>query len=238
MVAPRVSVILPTYNEKENIVEIIPDINRILASIAHELIVVDDNSPDRTWEAAQNLNAPWTQVIRRVHDRGLRKSILEGISISRGEIVVWLDADYSQSPELIPKLIEMVNSGNPICVASRYITGGSMVSGVWRNLTSRALNLFARSLLTKKVTDYTTGFVACRRIVVKQLGLRGGFGEYCIDFLWRAHRAGLCIAEIPYAYVPREKGKTKTFRSFSSFIRHGLVYSGTVLRLRLERNPK
>jgi dolichol-phosphate mannosyltransferase len=96
------------------------------------------------------------------------------------------------------------------------------------------LNCFAQLLLGSRVHDYSSGFVMARREVLRTLPLAGGYGEYCIDFLCRAHRAGYRIAEVPFANVPRRDGQTKTSANPLTFAGHGLTYLRTILRLAWE----
>ncbi|MFX0195868.1 MAG: polyprenol monophosphomannose synthase [Candidatus Hodarchaeota archaeon] len=229
-----VSVILPTYNERENILRLVPTISELLQDRWHEIIVVDDNSPDRTWEIVQNMNQKNVRLIRRMKNRGLTNSLNEGITEAKGSYVVWMDADFSHPPELIPDLLSTLDRGEcDVAIASRFINNAGMRFGLVRQLFSRSLNLFAQILLTRKINDYSSGFVAARRAIFKTLQLEGEYGEYCIQFLYQVYRAKLVVKEIPYLYVPRQFGETKTSPALSAYIRHGLAYGWTVLKQRL-----
>lgn len=229
-----VSVILPTYNERENILRLVPTISELLQDRWHEIIVVDDNSPDRTWEIVQNMNQKNVRLIRRMKNRGLTNSLNEGITEAKGAYVVWMDADFSHPPDLIPDLLSTLDRGEcDVAIASRFIKHAGMHFGLARQVFSRFLNLFAQILLTRKINDYSSGFVAARRAIFKTLQLEGEYGEYCIQFLYQVYRANLVVIEIPYLYVPRQFGETKTSPALSAYIRHGLVYGWTVLKQRL-----
>jgi len=230
-----VSVILPTYNERENILQLVTRINEMLKDRCHEIIVVDDNSPDRTWEVIQNMNNKNVRLIRRMKNRGLTNSLNEGITKAKGAYVVWMDADFSHPPELIPKLVFNLDKGETdVVIASRFIKQAGMIFGVARQIFSQSLNLFARFLLSREITDYTTGFVAAKRSIFKILQLEGDYGEYCIHFLYQVHRANLIVKEIPYIYVPRQYGETKTSPALSAYVKHGIAYGWTVLKQRLK----
>jgi len=138
----EVTAILPTYNEAKNIIPLVNKIHTALEGRMKEILVVDDNSPDRTWEIAKTIEDKNVRVIRRTSDRGLVKSIKEGIKEAKGKYVVWMDADLSMPPEAIPKLIEQLRHHH-IAVGSRYIKGGRDLRPATRKITSRMVNLAA-----------------------------------------------------------------------------------------------
>lgn len=232
----RVSVVLPTYNECDNIADLIAAINRELPD--PEVVVVDDDSPDGTWQIVQRLAAltPSVCLIRRVGERGLTSAIQRGINESHGYVVFWMDCDFSMPPRTMPVLLTEIERGADVAIGSRYANRGKDARGEWMPIAlSAAINLFARLLLGGPVRDYTTGFVAARRTVLEQIKLRGEYGEYCIDFLARARRKGFRIVEVAYVCQPREFGKSKTASSFAGFIRRGWKYVLTILRLTIQR---
>lgn len=232
----RISVILPTYNEQENITPLVETILSFQLPEIEEIIIVDDDSPDKTWLVIKNWikknpSQP-VRLIRRKHDRGLLKSIQEGVDSARGSYVLWMDADFSEPPELIHQLIAEIRAGNHIACGTRFRKGGGMHTDLSRKLFSRALNFVASLLLTKTITDFTTGYVLADKKLFRYIRPRGNYGEYCIDFLYRAYRRGVSISEVPYIYLLRKKGISKTSPAFSSYLRHGLVYFWTIIRLR------
>ncbi|MCS7261334.1 MAG: polyprenol monophosphomannose synthase [Anaerolineae bacterium] len=231
-----ISLILPTYNERENI---IPLIQRALAALADyqvEIIVVDDDSPDGTWREVANLaehNAR-VRLIHRTQERGLTTAIATGIAQARGRWVAWMDCDLSMPPEDLTRLAQALESGADMAVGSRYLPGGGDVGHSWTALAfSRVINWGASLLLDRRLTDYTSGFVMARREVLAHIPLRGDYGEYCIDLLYRALRMGFRIVEVPYVCVPRQAGESKTATNLLGFFRRGWKYVITVLRLRL-----
>jgi dolichol-phosphate mannosyltransferase len=229
-----VSVVLPTFNERGNIGELIAAIQRELSE--PEIVVVDDNSPDGTWQLVQTLTDqnPRLRLVRRTAERGLTTAIQRGIDESRGAVVFWMDCDFSMPPATMPLLLKQIEDGADVAIGSRYAPGGKDARGDWMPIAfSLVINFFARLLLGGPVRDYTTGFVAARKPVLDQLRLRGDYGEYCIDFLARAHRKGFRIVEVGYACKPREAGESKTAPSFAGFIRRGRKYVTTILGLAL-----
>jgi dolichol-phosphate mannosyltransferase len=236
-----VSVLLPTYNEAENIV---PLLEEILTSVSQlrEILIVDDNSPDHTAEIVRswikkNKRDQTVRVIVRLTDHGLTGSISEGIQSARGSIVVWMDADFSHPPKYINALTEAVRDGTDIAVCSRYISGGKPTNT--KNSADSSL-LIPASILANKILrivfgldfyDYTSGFIAVRKDVVKRIPLHGSYGEYFIDFIVRAYRTGYRIKEIPFISEPRRAGYSKTATSLPGLIRRMFQYTNAVLSL-------
>ena len=230
------SVVLPTYNEREVIVGVVREILDTVGDV--EVLVVDDDSPDRTWEAVETAFAAdgRAHALRRVGRRGLPSAIAEGIAGTRGDVVVWLDADGSMPPDVIPRLVAATADAD-VAVASRYAAGGRDArQSTARILASRAINAFGTLSLGGPVRDWTSGFVAARRSALLRVPIRADhvYGDYCIDFLHRACRAGLRVVEVPYACVERRAGATKTSPSARRFIALGVRYAQTIRRLRRE----
>jgi len=233
--AVTVSVVLPTYNEGETILGLIAEIRGTLPEA--EVVVVDDDSPDRTWSVVIEAyrGDDRVRVIRRIGRRGLPSALAEGLAAGRGEASVWLDADGSMPPDVIPRLIASLEDAD-VSVASRYVPGGEDArESRLRIATSRLINFVASTLLSSDVRDYTSGFVAVRRQALERVPLRTDFtyGEYCIDFLYRACRAGLRVREIPYRNVERQAGESKTAPDLARFAALGAAYLKTILSLRL-----
>lgn len=232
-----VSVVLPTYNERDNIgplIEAIIEAMEKSGKMAPEIIVVDDDSPDGTWQVVEEIAAknPHVRLIHRTAERGLTSAIATGIAQAKGEIVVWMDCDFSMPPELIPELVATLE-GADLAVGSRYVRGGMDVGhSLAGRLFSRAINFFASLFLDFSIKDYTSGFLAVRREVFERMDLRGDYGEYCIDLLYRAKKAGFRIKEIPYRCVPRRAGESKTAPNLMGYFRRGWKYVLTILRLR------
>jgi SAM-dependent methyltransferase/GT2 family glycosyltransferase len=229
---PPASVLLPTYNEGPVIVGLVRD---VLAAVPRaEVLVIDDDSPDRTWARVEDAFAgdARVRVLRRVGRRGLPSALAEGVAATTGTVVAWLDADMS--PELLPPLLAKASEAD-VVVASRYVAGGedgrASRGRVW---ASRAINLFGSVCLGGPVRDWTSGFVAARRTALARVPLRPDYvyGDYCIDFLYRAGRAGLHVVEIPYVLPDRRAGESKTSPSLVRFGRLGLHYVETILSLR------
>ena len=149
----EVTAIIPTYNEATNIIPLINRIHTALENYSKEILVVDDNSPDRTWEIAESVKGKDVRVIRRMEDKGLVKSIRHGVENAKGKYLVWMDADQSMPPEVIPKLIDQLKE-NHISCGSRYIKGGKDLRPMIRKVTSRMINLAANIILRVVLTIF------------------------------------------------------------------------------------
>jgi dolichol-phosphate mannosyltransferase len=232
----RISVILPTYNEAGNIGSLIEEILFGLPGDG-EIIVVDDDSPDRTWEvaAAWGQKDPRVQLIRRIGRRGLTTALQEGFERSHGQCIFWMDCDFSHPPGLIPEMLAQLDRYD-VVVASRYVPGGAE-QGHSRlgSFLSRVICGLASLILSPAIKDYTSGYVGLRRPVLAAIPFRGDYGEYCIDLLYRAHKQGFRMVEIPYRCLPRRSGESKTATRFSGYLKRGYKYIFTIVRLRFGR---
>ncbi|MFC2015766.1 polyprenol monophosphomannose synthase [Chloroflexota bacterium] len=231
-----VTVVLPTYNERENIG---PLIQGILTHVQRpvEVIVVDDDSPDGTWQVVQEM-AEEDERIRLLHrtdERGLTSALTAGIGEAHGSVIAWMDCDLSMPPEVLPALLATTDEVD-LAVGSRYVRGGADVGhSLVGQLFSRTINLAASLLLGWGVKDYTSGFMAVRRPVFDQITLRGDYGEYCIDLLARAQKLGFTVREVPYQCVPRLQGESKTATNPWGYVTRGWNYVVTILRLRFSK---
>ena len=230
---PEVSVVLPTYNERDNIG---PLIETILANLdwPTQIIVVDDDSPDGTWRVVQEMaaNDERIELLRRTDERGLASALNAGLARARGDVIAWMDCDLSMPPAKLPELVKALAKFD-LAIGSRYVKGGKDAghSFVGRAF-SWVMNFCTALLLGFAIRDYTSGFIAAKREVFDQINLRGDYGEYCIDLLHRARKKGFKIQEIPYYFVPRKSGESKTATRVWDYFRRGIKYVILVLRLR------
>ena len=228
------SIILPTYNEKENISLLIESVLQEVEGRQFEIIVVDDDSPDGTWKIVKKLQRriPSVRLIRRIGERGLASALQTGISAARGRMILWMDCDFSHPPELIPRMIRIVRKFD-VVVASRFVEGGRSQYPPGRTLASLFVSYFARLILDPRVRDYTSGFVVCRGEVLNRITLTGRHGEYFIGFVYRCLKRGFSIKEIPYTCVNRKSGESKTAPTFLALMVRGFSYGMEILRIRL-----
>ena len=233
----HLSIVLPTFNERDNIGPLIERTLTALGEHQLEVLVVDDDSPDGTWQVVAQIAAEDSRVrlIRRRDESGLTSAIWRGISEAQGTWVGWMDCDLSMPPEDWPRLVKVAQEGADVAVGSRYVPGGADVAHSFTGRTlSRLINLTSGVLLNWGIKDYTSGFILARRSLFTQVALRGDYGEYCIDLLYRLKQAGFSVQEVPYICVPREHGQSKTATNLWGYLTRGINYVKTVSRLRLE----
>ena len=213
----QVSIIIPTYNESENIIQVLKSIDEYIPeNIAAEAIVVDDNSPDGTGKMvedyindAQNKAGYYINVIHRETKSGLSSAILDGIENSNGEIVVVMDSDFSHPPKIIPQLVEEIKTSDyDIVIASRYTEGGE-VSG-WstkRKLISRGATGIAKAGLGVNESDPMSGFFAFKRQILEGIKFDAIGYKMLLEILVKTK--GAKVKEIPYTFTDRTRGSSK-----------------------------
>jgi dolichol-phosphate mannosyltransferase len=218
--ALRVLVIVPTYNERENLPLIVA---RVRAAVpAAHLLVADDASPDGTGQLADHLAAddPNVHVLHRPGKAGLGAAYLDGFGWGARhgfDVLVEMDADGSHQPEQLPALLERVEAGADLAIGSRYVPGGAVEN--WpkhREVLSRGGNLYVRLMLGIDVKDATAGYRAYRATALEKLGLSGVESQgYCfqVDLTRRAAAAGLRVDEVPITFVERTQGASKMSRA-------------------------
>ncbi|QYK50680.1 MAG: glycosyltransferase [Anaerolineales bacterium] len=227
----RVSIIVPTYNEKEHIADLVESLYANIEAPL-EVIVVDDASPDGTADVVAGLDYPGLRLIRR-KARGLAAAFHRGILEAEGDILGWMDADMTMPAAVMNQLIEQLDEYH-IAIGSRYVEGGSDNRHPLRTLASRAINALARIVLNNAVRDYDSGFIAIRREVFDYVTfIPFGYGDYFIEFIYDAHRAGLKIKEVGWYFRDRSVGISKSAPSLISFFITGLRYILRIFSLRL-----
>ena len=213
MSQPKVSVIIPTYNEAENIPILLDRLASTLAAISHEIIVVDDNSPDGTWQVAEkiSLNRPDLRVIRRLNERGLSSAVVAGMSAAKGACLAVMDSDLQHDEAALPEMLRAVEAGEcQLAIGSRGVAGGSYGDfSKTRRFMSWVAAAMARILLPVTVRDPMSGFFVVRRDVFTECADRInplGF-KILLEFIGR--NPGIKIKEIGYVFRLREHGETK-----------------------------
>jgi dolichol-phosphate mannosyltransferase len=212
----KVSVILPTYNEKGNIIPLIEKLITTLEGSSikkFELLVIDDNSDDGTPQAVEEFvkSDDRVKLTVRKKERGLATAVRTGIELSRGEIIVLMDTDFNHNPRDVKRLIEPIG-GYDIVVGSRYIKGGFIEYSWIRHYLSYFFNMFLRLYLEIQTRDNLSGFIAVKREIFREMDMNlifRGFGEYHIRFIYWSYLKGHKILEIPVIYNKRAYGKSK-----------------------------
>ncbi|KAB8031988.1 glycosyltransferase [Fluviispira multicolorata] len=208
----KLSLIIPTYNESKNIPILLDKLNLCLSDIDKEVIVVDDNSPDKTWEIARELSSqyPWLKVIRRMTDRGLSSAVIAGFEQAEGKILAVMDSDLQHDEEAIVHFLIAFENGANIVVGSRKVDGGSVEN--WspiRKFVSWVATLMAKMALPCNVTDPMSGFFAMNRNVYlenkSKINPRGF--KILLEFLARAENVH--VKEVGYTFKGRIHGESK-----------------------------
>ncbi|MFH1788977.1 MAG: glycosyltransferase [Candidatus Altiarchaeota archaeon] len=230
----KITVVLPTYNERENISPLIEEIDEVLKTcgLIGEIIVVDDASPDGTGDIVELISRRKknTKAIKNKKREGLARSILAGIKASAGDTVLVMDSDGSHPPEVIPALVEGLGNAD-LCLASRYMPGGEMEAPRYKIELSRLLNKAIDLILGLEVKDSTGGFFAVKKDALTDIELEDvftGYGEYFFRLLYKLKKEGKKIESMAFRYKLRRHGKTKT-----NVFLMGAKYLLAAIRLRL-----
>lgn len=207
------SLIIPTYNERENLEELISSSTNILnkLKIKYEIIIADDNSPDQTWKVASELSKdfPSIRVIRRFRNRGLTPSVLEGMESAVGNILGVMDADLQHDISVLPQMLEECKS-HDLVIGSRYTDSNTKNSlSFLRKILSKSGTFFARVLLGLKISDPLSGYFLVKRDVFKELSSDINAKGFKILLQIVGRNSNLKIKEIPYSFSERKKGSTK-----------------------------
>ena len=220
---PELSLIVPTYNERENIPPLVERIHKSLSNFSYELIVVDDNSPDGTAEVARGLSNKYPiNVIVRTNERGLASAVVAGFKEAKGKILGVIDADLQHPPEFIPSLLKAVRDGADIAIASRYIKGGGIEGWTLkRKIISRGAKIPANILLTaaRKIKDPLSGFFLFNKSVIDGAVLSPTGYKILLEVLVRGKSSR--VVEVPYTFRERERGKSNlTAKEQINYLKH------------------
>jgi dolichol-phosphate mannosyltransferase len=215
----RVLVVVPTYNEAENLE---PVVARMRAAVPEaDLLVVDDGSPDGTGEIADRLAAadPSVHVLHRTRKAGLGAAYIAGFrwALADGyDVIVEMDSDGSHAPEELPRLLTALRDAD-LVIGSRWVAGGQIRNWpLYRQIISIGGSTYARVLLRFPVRDSTSGYRAFRRQVLEELKLDEVASQgYCfqIDLAWKTWRSGFRVREVPITFTEREVGRSKMSRA-------------------------
>jgi dolichol-phosphate mannosyltransferase len=213
--------ILPTYNEAENIEAILLAAGEVLATAAPEgfrVLVVDDGSPDGTGRIAERLAGEhaWVEVLHRTEKNGIGPAYLAGFrhALDHGAgYVMEMDSDFSHDPADLARLLAAVRDGADLALGSRYVPGGGVTDwGLLRRFISEGGSTYARWILGLRVRDLTGGFKCFRRDVLEEIhfdAVRSQGYAFQVELTYRAARAGFRIVEVPIVFKDREQGQSK-----------------------------
>ncbi len=220
-----ISIIIPTLNERENLPELFQRIDHAMGteSSEYEVVLVDDDSPDRTWEKARELADDYpVNVVHRTEETGLATAILHGLEHARSDVLVVMDADLQHPPETIPRLLERMDDGCDLVVASRFAEGGRMEDfGMFRMMMTRIATLLAKLLFPRirPVTDVLAGFFAFRRSVIPERPLKPTGYKILLELLVRGDYDR--HEEVGFTFATRKAGESKLgLTNTFNFLRH------------------
>ncbi len=206
------SIVIPTYNERANILELVRLIHTVLEPMPIEVIVVDDQSPDGTAAVANEYakEHPWLSVIQRKGERSLSGSVIDGLRQATGRVLCVLDADLSHDPALLPQMITAVRQGTEFVIGSRRVSGGGAENWPWyrRGLSSLG-NGLAQCLLRLSIADTMSGYFAMDRCFYEKVRDRVHPMGYKILLEFCVHGRPRSIQELPYTFRNRRQGYSK-----------------------------
>jgi len=213
MTKKLISIVIPTYNEKENIPRLLQVLSEQLTKYNFEIIVIDDYSQDGTVELLKKITNKNEKIkfFLNPPPRGLAKSILLGWKKSKGDIIVGMDADFNHDPKIISMLIESINTQDMV-VASRFIKGGGMQNKMRYYLTY-LFNFLLRTAFNFPLTDNVSGYYVIKKNVTKRLPLQEifqGYGEYHLRLVYLAKKNNFKMIELPVFYQSRKYGESKS----------------------------
>lgn len=222
----RLSLVVPTYNERENVEAMVEQLSATLEPIfkeCYEIILVDDDSPDRTWELAEKIPNPRLKVIRRIGERGLATAVVAGWKAAAGEILGVIDGDLQHPPSVLGKLVDAMDGGAEIAIASRHVEGGGISKwSMARRMVSRTAQAIGLVILpgsASRVSDPMSGYFLLNRSLIETVNLQPVGYKILMEVLTRAKPTRIC--EVGYVFREREKGGSKAgFGVFLQYLQH------------------
>jgi|SRR5438477_1243596 len=215
METDRTLIVVPTYNERENVDALVAQLLQVAPDA--DVTLVDDNSPDGTAMFAEQLfrAEPRFSILRRTGSRGFGRSLLDGyrVALERGYArLVQMDADFSHDPKMVPALINAARDAD-VVIGSRYCRDGRVVNWPWhRQLLSRFANQYVARITGLSVRDSTSGFRCYTRRALQcllKIGITSEGYAFQVEMAFRAQRAGLRVVEIPITFTDRRAGQSK-----------------------------
>lgn len=219
-----ISVIIPTYNEKDNLKPLIEKIHAVLSKEKYEILLIDDNSSDGTAEFALELSAEYpVRVIIRRNERGLASAVVHGFRNAAGDILAVMDADLQHPPHVLTEMLRAVSKTDAdLVIASRYVSGGSCEGwGLSRRIISKGAIFLAHLLLpkTRHISDPASGFFLLKKQVVNSADLKPIGYKILLEVLMTGQFQN--VAEVPYCFRVRERGESKlSARQQIDYLKH------------------
>ncbi len=230
--AIELSVVSPTYNEAENVEALAGAIRQTLQNIEYELLIVDDDSPDLTWQRVEDISHRDARVrsLRRTGHRGLGAAVIEGFAAAQGTFVACIDADFQHDPGILPEMLHAMHQGATLVAGCRYMPGGGTRQWHWlRRMNSRLATQAARWLLGVALQDPLSGYFMLRREDFRRIQSRLNGEGFKILLEMVAQLPAQGIREVPYIFGPRRAGQSK--------LSHRIAWAYLKQLLRLWRQP-
>ena len=229
----KVSIILSTFNEELAIEKTIYEIQKHIENV--EIIVVDDNSSDKTFEILSRLSGQNIKIFSRKKTKGLATAFLLGLINSNGEIIGWVDSNMTSIVKLFPKMIKNLDNSD-VVLLSRFIEGGKDERNIVRRWSSYILNKITKFILKSKINDLSSGiFVMNRKVLLDTLLIASWHGEFMIEFLYNAEKKGNIIKELAYTQQIDEEGNSKSYPNIFKFSLLGFFYFVRILQIFIRR---
>jgi len=206
------SLIIPTFNERQNIVPLLERLRPIVAPFSFEIIVVDDASPDGTAAAVRNFMTthPWVKLIERQRDRGLSSAVLRGFEAATGDMLGVMDADGSHDETILPMLLRAVGDGAELAIGSRRVPGGGADHWPWyRRLMSNVATSLTKWVLRVSMADPMSGYFVLRRVLYERSRYLLAAEGYKILLEFYCHGNPTKVVEIPFIFKDRRQGQSK-----------------------------
>jgi dolichol-phosphate mannosyltransferase len=219
----KISVIIPTYNERDNIPELVERLDKSLKGYKYEIIVLDDDSPEDPWKVAQELSKKYpVRTKSSIGEKGLSTAVIRGIQESNDGIIVIIDADLQHPPEKVPELVEAIKTGADIAIGSRFVEGGGIKD--WsrkRLIVSKGAKFLAETLFRdlREIKDVESGFFAFKKNILENVQLEPVGYKILLEILVMAD----CnkVTEVPFVFENRKRGKSKLgFKNISNYLHH------------------
>ena len=218
----NVSIILSTFNEKLSIEFTINELIKYLPGC--EIVVVDDNSPDGTFEVLKKINYENLKIFSRKKTKGLASAFLLGLINTSGDIIGWLDSNMGDTAKKFPEMLQYLKEAD-IVLLSRYVAEGKDERNKIRVIASYLLNKFSKLILRSKINDLSSGIFLMKREVLNDVvPVAKGHGEFMMEFLYKAEKKGNKIIEIPYIQPIDIEGHSKSFPNIAKFLYLGFFY--------------
>ncbi len=218
----NVSIILSTFNEKLSIEFTISELIKYLPDC--EIVVVDDNSPDGTFEILKKINYKNLKIFSRKKTKGLASAFLLGLINTSGDIIGWLDSNMGDAAKKFPEMLQNLKEAD-IVILSRYVAEGKDERNKIRVVASYLLNKFSKLILRSKINDLSSGnFLMKREVLNDVVPVAKGHGEFMMEFLYKAEKKGNKIIEIPYIQSIDIEGYSKSFPNIAKFLYLGFFY--------------